>query len=122
VDGCLCVHLALPLLALSHCSLRCGDGGAGGCLGVGRLRGQPDAGEHAEPEQQDESDQARPGREMIRVWLVHDACSFCRSLPVLDVSQCGRPAAGPCLVARTGMEKTRDDACLPLRLFMKRSG
>ncbi len=47
-----------------------------GWLGVGRPAGKPEAGEHADPEQQGESDEARPGRETDGVLLIHDGCSF----------------------------------------------
>ncbi len=49
-----------------------------GWLGMGRPAGKPEAGEHADSQQQGQSDQARPGRETKGVWLTHDACSFLR--------------------------------------------
>src|SRR3989442_6100540 len=40
-----------------------GDGQGGGWLGVGRARDKQAACQHADPEQQGDCDQARPGRE-----------------------------------------------------------
>ena len=52
------------------------DGTGHGWLGVGRPAGKPEAGEHADPEQQGESDQACPGRETKGMWLIHEKCFF----------------------------------------------
>ena len=72
-------------------------------LGMRRPRQPARHGAQAE-EQGEPEQQAQPGRETSRTWLIHGCNPF--FLPLFaetsDRSRCGRPAAGPCQQARTG--------------------
>ena len=68
-----------------------------------RRTGQPTQHDAQADEQGQPAQQAQPGRETSRVWMGHEMGSF---LPLcaetVDRSRAGRPAVGPCLLARTG--------------------
>ena len=68
-----------------------------------RRTGQPAQHDAQAEEQGQPAQQAQPRRETSRVWMGHKMGSF---LPLfaetVDRSRAGRPAVGPCLLARTG--------------------